>query len=77
MFREVVGDGVDYFSGLDGASLAHALQDWLDRSASGQLAPVSSLRWMSWQDNVLQLLEILKTPSHRRPGSARTRGRIC
>ncbi|MFC5480062.1 glycosyltransferase [Massilia suwonensis] len=59
VFREVGAGGVDYFSGLDGAALADAVRDWLARKEAGQLAPVSALRWMTWQENVRQLLALL------------------
>ncbi|XYJ11339.1 glycosyltransferase [Telluria sp. B2] len=65
VFREVGGDGAEYFSGLDGPTLAHAVRDWLARQAAGRHAPASSLRWMTWQENVRQLLTILKTPARR------------
>jgi glycosyltransferase involved in cell wall biosynthesis len=65
VFREVGGDGADYFNGLDGTSLADALRDWLVRKAAGKHAPVEELRWMTWQENVRQLLALLKTPARR------------
>jgi glycosyltransferase involved in cell wall biosynthesis len=63
VLREVGAAGADYFSGLDGAALAGALRDWLARKEAGKLAPVSALRWMTWQDNVRQLLAILHPPA--------------
>jgi glycosyltransferase involved in cell wall biosynthesis len=63
VFREVGANGADYFSGPDGAALAGALRDWLARKEAGTLAPVSALRWMTWEENVRQLLAILHRPA--------------
>lgn len=59
VFREVAASGADYFSGLDGGSLAQAVRDWLERSASGKVADPANMPWMTWHENVVRLLALL------------------
>lgn len=67
VFREVAGAGADYFSGLDGAALANAVRNWLERSAAGELADPARMSWMTWRENVCRLLDIL-TPDPEQQG---------
>ncbi|RZT08683.1 Glycosyltransferase involved in cell wall bisynthesis [Duganella sp. CF402] len=57
--REVAGDNASYFSGMDGAALARAVQDWLALHADGRHPGSQAMRWNSWRDNAHQLLAII------------------
>nr|WP_229258917.1 glycosyltransferase [Duganella flavida] len=57
--REVAGDNASYFSGMDGADLARAVQDWLVLHADGRHPTSQAMRWMSWRDNAQALLAII------------------
>ncbi|NVM75103.1 glycosyltransferase involved in cell wall biosynthesis [Duganella sp. SG902] len=59
VFREVAGANASYFSGMDGASLARAVADWLALYAQGCHPGSHAMRWMSWRDNALALLAII------------------
>jgi glycosyltransferase involved in cell wall biosynthesis len=60
VFREVAGDAAHYFSGLDPAALAGAIRDWLALLADGRHPDARALRWLTWGENVRQLLAILQ-----------------
>jgi glycosyltransferase involved in cell wall biosynthesis len=60
VFHEVAGDAADYFSGLDGASLAGAVRTWLTRSTGGDVAKIADMRWITWRENVRRLLLLLQ-----------------
>lgn len=59
VFREVAGDGAHYFSGLDGAALAGAIDDWLALRAAGRHPDPRSLQWLTWGENARRLLAML------------------
>jgi len=59
VFREVAQDSAHYFSGLDGAALATAVRDWLALRAQGRQPASDGMRWMTWGDNVQELLAIV------------------
>jgi glycosyltransferase involved in cell wall biosynthesis len=56
VFRELAGDQVRYFEGLDAAALAAALGSWLVDLASGAARPARGVRLLSWQESAVQLL---------------------
>ncbi|MBW4046349.1 MAG: glycosyltransferase [Proteobacteria bacterium] len=59
VFREIAGEHAFYFSGQDAASLADALQDWLQLHAR-KCAPCSeAMPWLSWKQSVRSLLRII------------------
>ena len=60
--REVAGDGASYFSGMGGADLARAIQDWLALRAAGTQPTPHAMRWMTWRDNAKALLAIIAPP---------------
>lgn len=59
VFREVARDGASYFSGLDGQALADAVQAWLALREAGRHPLPSQMRWNTWRDNALALLEVI------------------
>ena len=60
VFREVGGEHAAYFSGLDGQSLARAVQDWLAQHAEGRHPASSGMRWCTWRDNAERLRALLE-----------------
>ncbi|UMR31020.1 glycosyltransferase [Massilia sp. MB5] len=62
VFREVAQQHASYFSGLDGAALAAALQDWLAQHAAGRHARPDGMAWRSWGENARELLALLAAP---------------
>jgi glycosyltransferase involved in cell wall biosynthesis len=56
VFREVAGQGADYFQGDDGDALAAAIEDWLVRKREGRLADPALVRRHDWRSaaNLLQ-----------------------
>ncbi|MRW92612.1 glycosyltransferase [Duganella sp. FT80W] len=60
VFREVGGEHASYFSGLDGQSLADAVQAWLKLHADGKHPASQGMPWQTWQDNAKQLLSLLE-----------------
>lgn len=59
VFREVAGDFAAYFKGSEGADLAEAIRSWLDLRDSGCCPDSSKIRWLTWEENVKRLKEIL------------------
>ena len=49
VFREVAGEGADYFQALDGDALALVVQDWMDRRARGAVADPSRIERHDWR----------------------------
>jgi glycosyltransferase involved in cell wall biosynthesis len=78
VFREVAGAHAFYFSGQDAASLADALQAWLQLHAC-KCAPCSdTMPWLTWKQSAQGLLRIIlendwtmrvMTDSHLHPGT--------
>ncbi|MDN4035470.1 glycosyltransferase [Massilia sp. YIM B02443] len=62
VFREVAGAGAHYFSGLDGASLAGAVREWLALHAEGRHPSSQAMTWMTWQEQARALLALLSAP---------------
>ncbi|GGY54930.1 glycosyltransferase [Pseudoduganella albidiflava] len=59
VFREVAGAHAYYFSGLEGADLAGAIQQWLALQRAGQAPASAGMPWLTWQQNAAELVEIL------------------
>jgi len=59
VFREVAAEHAFYFEGESADSLASALRTWFDLHSRG-LAPSSAgLKWLTWQESVQQLMEVV------------------
>jgi len=63
VFREVAGTHAGYFSGLDGAALAQAVQDWLRLHAAGQAPAPTGIESRTWADNAAELVTMLFPPT--------------
>jgi len=59
VFREVAGAHASYFDGMAPAELAAAVQSWLAARAAGQVPDPAGMRWLTWQQHVQQLLQVL------------------
>ena len=59
VFREVAREHAFYFTGLDGAALAGAVDAWLALRRSGAAPSSAAMPWLSWKDNASELLAIL------------------
>ena len=72
VFRELVGDCVRYFEGLDAASLAMALRRWLLDLTKGHVPHPETFRPVSWAGATQQLLQGMgfAPDSGRRGGTA-------
>jgi glycosyltransferase involved in cell wall biosynthesis len=55
VFREVAGEGADYFSGEDGAALAAALQAWSRRREEGGIADPARVHCHAWRASAAAL----------------------
>lgn len=65
VFREIVGESVRYFEGLDAASLSAAIDAWLPAVTSGEATLVSCENIISWEDAARALLDRLDIPDPR------------
>lgn len=59
VFREVAGEHAVYFSGLDPASLANAIRDWLDARQQGVIPASSQMPWLRWGESAGQLVALI------------------
>lgn len=59
VFREVAQEHAAYFSGLEGADLAAAVQAWLAAHADGSAPASRGMAWITWRENAAQLLAVL------------------
>jgi glycosyltransferase involved in cell wall biosynthesis len=59
VFREVAGNHAFYFTGMEGANLAAALEDWLDLHRQGRHPPSAGMDWLTWQESTEQLKRLL------------------
>jgi glycosyltransferase involved in cell wall biosynthesis len=55
VFREVAGEGADYFRGEDGEALAAALEDWIARRARGATADPARVPGRDWRASATAL----------------------
>jgi len=62
VFREVAGEHALYFSGIEGAALAAAVQHWLRLHADGKHPKPAGIAARSWADNAARLVKTLFTP---------------
>ena len=69
VFQEVAGTGANYFSGLDGVSLADAVRDWLERRDQGKVADPADVEWITWSEQVVRLLHMLTSETTLRQAS--------
>jgi hypothetical protein len=77
VFRELAGDQVRYFEGLDAAALAAALRSWLVDLASGAARPATGVRLLSWQESAVQLLSAIGlAPERSEPEAAISRTEV-
>lgn len=59
VFREVAGEHAFYFSGLEPAALADAVQAWLALNAKGQAPQPTHMPRQTWAQSTQQLLDVL------------------
>lgn len=64
VFREVAGDGAQYFSGLSPYALAHTIRDWLDSGEHSGKTLADNFGYLSWRDSTGQLLNIMGLEEH-------------
>jgi glycosyltransferase involved in cell wall biosynthesis len=50
VFREVAGDGANYFQGEDAAALADAIEHWLELRRQGRLADPAKIARRTWRE---------------------------
>ena len=65
VFREVAGEHAVYFSGLDAADLADAVQNWLEDVQRGCIPDPTLMTWHTWQDaarRIAQHLGVITEP---------------
>ena len=60
VFREVAGEHAFWFDGHDGASLALALSDWLERYRQGEVPSSANMPWLTWEQSTDQLLRCVE-----------------
>jgi glycosyltransferase involved in cell wall biosynthesis len=70
VFREVAGQHASYFDGLEPAALADAVQDWLARHTRGETPDPAGMRWLTWEQHVQLLLQLLQGLAPERDRSA-------
>ena len=56
VFREVAGEHAFYFSGLEPAGLANAIQEWLKLNSEGLAPPSTGMPWLTWSESARQLI---------------------
>ena len=59
VFREVAGMHAYYFDGLEPATLAKAINEWLNLYANGRHPKSSGLSWLTWKESVEALKSVL------------------
>lgn len=70
VFREVAGTHATYFSGLDAASLASAVREWLAAHRLGDTPAVAGMAAPTWSESAAQLAHLM-LDSHLEPGCTR------
>jgi glycosyltransferase involved in cell wall biosynthesis len=65
VFREVAGTHAVYFSGLDGASLASAVRQWLAAHGRGDAPVTAGMPQVTWSESAARLARLVLDP---RPG---------
>jgi glycosyltransferase involved in cell wall biosynthesis len=65
VFREVAGNNAFYFSGTDAASLASALEKWLDLFKQNKHPTSQGIKWLTWAESAEQLKKALFNPVSR------------
>lgn len=65
VFNEVAGKHAMYFDGLDAASLATAMQQWLELAKQHKQASSKGMPFLNWQQSAEQLLKTLALPATR------------
>jgi glycosyltransferase involved in cell wall biosynthesis len=59
IFREVAGTHATYFSGLDAASLASAVREWLAAQQRGDTPAVAGMPAVTWSESAAQLVHLM------------------
>jgi glycosyltransferase involved in cell wall biosynthesis len=59
VFREVAGTHGYYFSGLEAAELADAIQNWLALDKAGKAPQSSAMPWLTWKQSTQNLLDVI------------------
>ena len=58
VFREVAGDGADYFTD-EPHDLCRAVKDWLSRQHEGTASRPQKIEFLSWQDSASRLMQVV------------------
>ena len=59
VFREVAGTAANYFCATNGSQMADAIVEWCGLYKSGKQAKPENLRYRSWRESAMQLLEAI------------------
>jgi len=59
VFREVGGEHVFYFSGLEPGPLAKAVLDWLPLNKEGRAPSSAGMSWVNWKQSAQDLLDVI------------------
>jgi len=59
VFREVAGEHASYFSGLDAASLAQVMREWLAAHRRGAVPTTAKMPWLTWSESARQLVDVI------------------
>jgi len=70
VFREVAGTHATYFSGLDTASLASAVREWMAAHNRGDTPAVAGMPRLTWSESAAQLAHLV-LDSRPEPGCTR------
>lgn len=60
VFKEIAGEHAHYFSGNSASDLAGALRSWLELSARNQAPRSIGMRWNTWAEATVQLVEVIR-----------------
>jgi glycosyltransferase involved in cell wall biosynthesis len=58
VFEEVAGKHAFYFSGMEPAAMADAIERWLALFARGEAPGSSDMPWLTWRESAQQLAEV-------------------
>lgn len=59
VFQEVAGKYAAYFTGLEPADLASAVQEWLTAWHDDQTVSSDQMPWLTWEQSAARLLEVI------------------
>jgi glycosyltransferase involved in cell wall biosynthesis len=66
VFREIVGNGACYFSGLDASALSNSLMEWIAMLGNGVAPLADGTRILSWRDSAEALAKAIGIGDARR-----------